>query len=381
MRELSQEFDLWTIGFVQEPHQPTREEREEAVEELGHICRYVRAFRIPTDSNRLAWAGLLAANILSSQPYSAWRFRARGFHRELKDLLDRVQFDIVYADTVATAGHALAAEGEAKLVLNHHNVESSLLRRRAERAATRVHGAYLRHQARKLEAWETRMCPRFDLNQTVSSEDADVLREHAPDARYEVVPNGTDVRYFSPAGEPATGHEMVFAGGGTWMPNRDAMSWFVRDIFPLIARQVPDTVMNVIGSKPPPDVVEAGESDPRIRVHGFVPDIRPILARSSVYVVPIRVGGGTRLKILDAFASGKAVVSTTVGCEGIECVDGVHIRMADTPEAFAASVVGLFENADARLEMEREARQLAERRYAWPIIGSDLRASYRSLLA
>lgn len=381
MLELAKEFDLYTIGFMQRPHQPDAATQAEAKEALGRICEYVSAFRIPSDWSRIRWGSLLAANVFSREPYSAWRFRSRPFRKELETLAAREHFDIIYADTVATAQEALRIAGDARLVLNHHNVESSLLERRAAKAPTPAHRWYLSHQAKKLRAWEQKMCPRFDLNQAVSTQDAEQLRSTAPSTRYEVVPNGTDVEYFTPTSTAPKGHEMVFVGGGTWMPNRDAMSWFVDNIFPLIARQTPDVVMHVVGSNPPPDVVRASDKDPRIRVHGFVPDIRPYLARSAVYVVPIRVGGGTRLKILDAFAAGKAVVSTTIGAEGIDCVDGVHLRQADTPAAFASSVVELFSDPETRRSLEVNGRRLAEERYAWPVIGSRLRSLYRELVS
>lgn len=379
MREISREFDLYNVGFMQRPHQPRLKDQRDATQEIGRMCAHLRTYRIPSDYGAFAWKWLLATNLFSSEPYSAWRFRSREFETHLRTLLERKRFDIVYADTVATAPYALRAKGRAKLVLNHHNVESALLGRRAEKAPTRAHHWYLTHQAAKLREWERRLCAQFDLNQAVSTADAQELRTQAPDARYEIVPNGTDTRYFVPT-DAVAGHEMVFAGGGTWMPNRDAMSWFTREIFPIIGSRVPDAVMHVIGTNPPPMAVAAARRDPRIRIHGFVPDVRPYLARAAVYVAPIRVGGGTRLKILDAFAAGKAVVSTTVGCEGIDCVDGVHIRLADTPDTFADVVVRLFDDSERRRALEREARSLAEQRYAWPIIGSHIRGLYRELV-
>jgi len=380
MRELLKKFDLYTVGFLQRPHYESDQQCLQAIRHMSSMFTWMQVYHIPTDHKRISWYWLLATNILSSSPYSVKRFYSDQFESELDRLLDRVNFDIVYADTVATAHYALRAKGKSKLVLNHHNVESSLLFRRAASAKNPASRWYLNHQAKKMHRWETKVCPQFDINLTVSELDADELRRLASGIRCEVIANGSDIEYFKPS-DGVVGSEMVFAGGGTWLPNRDAMSWFIKEIFPKIIDKVPDAVMNVIGGKPPHDVLKAAEHDKRIKVHGFVPDTRPFLARSAVYVVPIRIGGGTRLKILDAFAAGKAVVSTSLGCEGISCEDGVHICMADTPEAFADKVVELFNNIDDRQKLERNARQLVERAYSWKIIGSRLRSLYRELLS
>lgn len=378
LRELNKECDIYMIGFTQRPHYGSEDEKLEAIAQLKKHCSYLQAFDIPTDYNRIGWYALLLGNILSREPYSVWRFRSRAFDRELDRLLREETFDIVYADTVATAPYALRARGRARLVLNHHNVESTLLLRRADNESNPGSRMYLRHQGRKLRRWEAKMCPQFDVNLTVSSLDADELGRQAPDAHYEVIANGTDTEYFAPRGE-SDGHDMMYAGGGTWYPNRDAMTWFCREIFPLIADKVPDATMNVIGGQPPAEVVAASGADARIKVHGFVPDVRPFMARSSVYVAPIRVGGGTRLKILDAFAAGKAVVSTAVGCEGIDCIDGEHIVIANTPGDIANRVVYLMQHPEKRREIERNARRLAENSYSWHIIGEKLRNLYREI--
>lgn len=379
MKELSKEFDIYNIGFLQMPHYTNEAEKQESIKQIAELCKWQRVFDIPSDNNRLLWYGLLAANFFGTSPYSVWRFRSKEFQRELDDLLKRETFDVVYADTAATAHYALRAKGKAKLVLNHHNVESSLLLRRAASERKSSKRWYLTYQGNKLRKWEEMVCPNFDVNLTVSDLDADELRRYAPGTRYEVIANGSDTDYFMPK-DSSVGLEMMYAGGGTWFPNRDAMTWFVGEIFPEIANRVPDVLMHVIGTKPPEDVVEASRHDPRIMVHGFVPDIRPYMERSAVYVVPIRVGGGTRLKILDAFAAGKTVVSTSIGCEGIACQDRTHIRVADSPQAFADTVVELFSNVSERQALEQNARKLVEQVYSWKVIGSRLRELYRELI-
>lgn len=380
LKELRKEFDVYKIGFIQRPHHSSDIVKKEAITRISEICNGLQAFNIPSDYSRLSWYSLLSANVFSQTPYSAWRFKSKEFENHLNNLLDRERFDIVYSDTAATAHYALRAKGKAKLVLNHHNIESSLLFRRAENATNLFSRCYLRHQANKLRKWESRICPQFDVNLTVSEVDANELRNFAPGIRCEIIANGSDIEYFSPS-DSVAGYEMVYAGGGTWLPNRDAMTWFVDEIFPKIVKRVPDAIMHIIGRNPPKEVRYAAEKDSHIKVHGFVDDIRPYLARSAVYVAPIRIGGGTRLKILDAFASGKAVVSTSIGCEGIECEDRKHIRIVDNSENFSEAVVELLQDSQARQRLEKNARDLVEKTYSWQIIGEQLRSLYRELVA
>ncbi len=380
LKQLQKEFKVCKIGFIQRSHQPEETKKKEAIKRIDELCNYLYAYDIPTDYNRFYWYGLLAANVFSRTPYSVWRFWSRKFESQLDQLIARDKFDIVYADTAATAHYAIRAKGKAKLVLNHHNIESLLLLRRADNASNPASRWYLKHQADKMRRWEMKVCPHFDVNLTVSEVDSIALRGHSPDTRCEVIANGTDIDYFRP-NDNVSGYEMIYVGGGTWLPNKDAMSWFVKDIFPKIVKRLPEAIIHVIGRNPPKEVCYAAEKDSRIKMHGFVDDIRPHLARAAVYVVPIRFGGGTRLKILDAFASGKAVVSTSIGCEGIECEDYKHIRIADFPEKFSETVVELLLDSKARQRLEKNARDLVEKIYSWHIIGEQLRSLYKELVA
>ncbi len=214
----------------------------------------------------------------------------------------------------------------------------------------------------------------------VSDIDIDIFRKMAPDARYELVANGTDIEYFTPLPSPEDSKRLIYAGGMSWYPNADAMEFFAEGISPLVEKDVPSVCLDVLGSHPPTRLVEIAKTKENIKIHGFVDDIREYMRQAAVYIVPIRVGGGTRLKILDAMACGKAVVSTSVGCEGLEVTPDENILIGNTPEEFARQVVRLLKDSTLRNRLELNGRRLVEQKYSWDIIGARLNGIYKSVV-
>jgi glycosyltransferase involved in cell wall biosynthesis len=212
----------------------------------------------------------------------------------------------------------------------------------------------------------------------MSQPDEDILRNISPSVKTVVVPNGVDTEYFTVREEPQE-KAIIYTGGMNMFANKDAVMHLINDIWPRIKQSVPEAVFNVIGQDPPEDLISISKRDESIKVHGFVDDIRPYVAKSAVYVVPLRVGGGTRLKVLDSLSQGKAMVSTSIGCEGIDVTDGLNIHIEDDNRAFADRVIELLNNPQRRQELGAEARKLAEQKYAWPSIGHALHEAYESI--
>ena len=377
IRQAARKNEVHLVALNQRALLPTLEQLDAAVAALREFCAHVCVFPIPSDAHPLRWYGLLLSNLFSREPYSMWRYRSAELAAHVRELASRVDFDAVHIDTIATAPYAELVPGVPRL-LNHHNVESALLLRRASSLRNPLRRGYMAHQGRKLARAEREWVARVEVNAAVSDPDGEILAAMAPDARIVTIPNGTDTFYFTPATAEGS-FELIFAGGQNWYPNRDAMEYFCCEIFPEIRRAEPRAVMHVVGSAPSDAVRRAAASQPGIEIHGFVDDIRPLLARSAVYVVPIRVGGGTRLKILDAAAAGKAIVSTSIGCEGIAVTPGQDILIGDTPEAFARQVLSALGDDGLRRRIESNARRLAEDRYAWDVIGRCLNDVYASL--
>jgi glycosyltransferase involved in cell wall biosynthesis len=211
---------------------------------------------------------------------------------------------------------------------------------------------------------EARVCRRATLTIAVSDTDRALLAATAPGARVCAIPTGVDPAYFAPNGNREVPDTLIFTGSMDWYPNEDAIVHFTEAILPRIRREVPDVTMAVVGRDPTPRLraVAAGAG---VRVTGTVDDVRPYVAKAAVYVVPLRVGGGTRLKIFEALAMGKALVSTRVGAEGLPLVSGEHVLLADDPADFARAVVSLLRDPPRRRALGLAARRLVEERYTW----------------
>jgi glycosyltransferase involved in cell wall biosynthesis len=215
---------------------------------------------------------------------------------------------------------------------------------------------------------------RFGLVLAVSDADRGTFRRlygSAVPAPVFVVKTGVDTSYFAPTATPPRPRHLVFTGSMDWIPNQDAMVHFVRDVLPLVRREEPAVTLSIVGRAPTPAVQALGR-ETGIEVTGAVDDVRPHVAGAAVYVVPIRIGGGTRLKIFEAMAMGKAVVSTTVGAEGLPVTPGADIVIEDEPDRFAAAVIGLLRNDVRRSGLEQRARGLVVQKYDWAAVGAEL---------
>jgi glycosyltransferase involved in cell wall biosynthesis len=215
------------------------------------------------------------------------------------------------------------------------------------------------------------------LNIVVSDEDRRKLRELAPRATIRVLPNGVDVERYSPGLEREEG--LVFVGGTTWFPNRDALAFFHDDILPLIHQRGVRPQVLWIGSASPQDQTRFGRAE-GLSLTGYVRDERPLMQGAACFIVPLRVGGGTRLKILNAWAMGKPVVSTSVGCEGLDARQGENILIADTSEEFAEAVIRVLHDPDLRRRLGSAGREVAKSRWSWKLIGRDMLEAYDGVL-
>jgi glycosyltransferase involved in cell wall biosynthesis len=258
----------------------------------------------------------------------------------------------------------------SRCVLFQHNVEAQIWRRHVEHARTPLHRAYFGLQYKRMEKYEGKVCRQVRRVVAVSDADAEAFRTRYGAADVRTVSTGVDIDYFRPSSNdpqiPAA--DLVFVGSMDWMPNIDGIRWFVAEVLPGIRRHRPAATLAIVGRKPVADIAALGRRDAQIRVTGTVPDVRPWLHGSTVSIVPLRVGGGTRLKIYEAMAARVPVVSTAVGAEGLDVRDGHHIRIADSPAAFAAACLELLGDADRRRAIERAAFDLVASKYSWDAV-------------
>jgi glycosyltransferase involved in cell wall biosynthesis len=250
------------------------------------------------------------------------------------------------------------------------------LRRRADIERREWRRAYLRHQARLMEDSEREWCERVTLNVAVSARDAMALKRIAPGARVSVVPNGVDVNEFRPSRVRARG--VAFVGGLHWFPNADALEHFANDILPHLRASRRDLSVRWIGSATAEQQRHYRERF-GIDVTGHVEDVRSLLSEAACHIVPLRAGGGTRLKILNSWSMEKPVVTTSLGCEGLDAVDGKNILIRDDPRDFAAATLAVLDDGAFAHRLGRGGRATVERAYSWDIIGGDLIESYLDL--
>lgn len=375
LRILSSEFDVTALCFsrtTESQSAGSRRDRAEALAAFGTV----EAFPIPGESSRrrLLWDHL--RSVMTRRPYVRYVYASEPFQERLDAELRSSDFDLAHIDSLDLAGYLNRLVGLPRICV-HHNVESVLLRRRAEAAGSTPARSYLRLQARLLEEDERRWCPELALNVVVSEDDCRILRAIAPTARFEVFPNGVDVEHYHPAEGRDEG--LCFVGGATWFPNRDALVWFSDEVLPVLHRGGHRPTVTWVGKASGEDQREFGKV-PGLDLTGYVEDERPIMRDAACFIVPLRVGGGTRLKILNAWAMGKAVVSTSVGCEGLDARDGENIMIADTAEAFAGAIACVLEDASMRARLGTAARATARASYSWEVIGARMLSTYGSLL-
>lgn len=379
VRQIGRRAELHLLALRQHALCPDQRALERAVAALSPYCTSIRVLALDWERSRARRAALLASLALPGRPYDAARYASAQLHRELARL-SSIAPDAVHVDTVGLAGRRLQMPAPA--VLNHHNVESHMLARRAENAARALPRAVYRWQARAMRSFERRSASRFACNLVVSELDRQRLLEIAPTSRVRVIPNGVDVEYFdAPAHADPESRTVVFVGGQSWYPNRDAARYFLECIWPAVTRREPRARWLVVGRDPCSRVLEAARRDRRIQATGFLEDLRPSVASAAVFVCPFREGGGTRLKLLDALAMRKAIVSTSVGVEGVAVRDRKHVLVADAAETFAERIVELFERPKLRVELGEAGRALVEERYGWGRIGAELLRVYREVAA
>lgn len=303
-------------------------------------------------------------NLASSEPYGIVKFCRAEVRRSLLALLKNADFDVIICDFVIAAG-VIPWDSPLPKILFTHNVEAMIWRRHYEVSSNPLWKAISWLEWRKMASAEARYLRRADYVLTVSDGDRDSFLPIVPSEKISVIPTGVDVEYFRPMRVDEAPDSLVFTGSMDWLPNEDAILYFAEEILPLILRRKPKVWLEVVGRKPSRKLQSLAESNKSIRLTGWVDDIRPFLARGTVCIVPLRIGGGTRLKIFEAMAMGKAVVSTSIGAEGLPVRSGDNISLADTPHDFADAVTLLLEDRDRRKRLGDAARALVEQNYSW----------------
>ena len=306
----------------------------------------------------------LLANLFSSQPYVVSSHLSGQLTARVGKILEEEAFDLVHCEWTPYAANLIPFLHRPCVVMAH-NVESVVWRRNREVERSRLKRYYLGLQWKKMERFERRLLPRFTRVIAVSHQDRNILTSWVSPERVAVVPNGVDTDYFRPVPGNAKPESLVFSGSLDWRPNVDSLLYFLDEIWPLIRAAFPGATMAAVGRNPSASLRARIEKQPSVMLRASVEDVRPHIKGAAVCVVPLRVGSGSRLKILEALAMEKAVVSTSVGAEGLDVEHEKDILIADHPRDFADAVVRLFRDPSYGRALGGAGRLLVEQRYTW----------------
>jgi glycosyltransferase involved in cell wall biosynthesis len=305
----------------------------------------------------------VARSWLSPYPVDLWKWCVPGVRHQVRRLMADRSVDLCIADFLCAVAN-VPLGGAVPVVLFEHNVEHLIWRRLSELEPKSWRRMLLEIEWRKLRRREAKACASSDLTIAVSEQDRHRLASLAPGARVSPIPTGVDTSYFVPDGTAQRPARLVFTGSMDWHPNEDGVLYFIDAILPGIRSEVPEASFAVVGRNPS-DQLRAACGRNGVLITGTVDDVRPFVREAAVYVVPLRAGGGTRLKIFEALSLGKAVVSTTVGAEGLELVSGRDAVIADGAADFARAVVSLLRDPQRREALGTAGRRLVEDRYTW----------------
>jgi polysaccharide biosynthesis protein PslH len=354
----------------------------DAIERAAEYCTdLVRVSTRTSAKGSMRFYAELLRNLFSPLPYAVAKYRSAAMERTIEQLVERDTPDLLVCDFLAPSVN-VPDDLPVASVLFQHNVEATIWQRHAAVAKGRWRRAYLGRQWQRMHAYERAQCRRFSHVVAVSAEDAAAFASDYGTSAVSHVPTGVDTEYFRPSGQAARApREIIFTGSMDWMPNEDAVRYFIADILPIIHAQQPDVSFTIVGRNPSPSIWSLADRHPQVRVTGTVPDVRPFLERAAVIVVPLRVGGGTRLKLFEAMAMEKAIVTTTVGAEGLPVRDDEHLLIADSPDAFAAAVLTVLRDPASGDGLGQRAAALVRSRFGWSRAAEQFADSCRQALA
>ena len=364
LKHLAKKHDVTLFTFYRKHH-------GDAHGALTDVFRRVvcMPLRMPDDRSLLE-AGCYLQNVFSLRPYAIRKFCRPGVAIAIRSLLREEMFDVMVVD-FAIAGGVIPWEDAVPKLLFTHNVEGQIWLRQFQSMKSPLWKAAALREYLAMSRAEQSFARSANHVLTVSEPDRKHFSRFIDPSKITVIATGVDVEFFRPIRHPAESNVLVFTGSMDWSPNQDGMFYLLETIFPSIKRQVPDVQLRIVGRAPSARLRARAARISGVQVTGRVDDIRPYVQDAAVYVVPLRIGGGTRIKIFEAMAMGKAIVATSIGAEGLPVAHGKNILLCDQAEQFASSVVTLLRNPLHRQSLGAAARRLVEDAYSWESVSAD----------
>lgn len=369
LRQLHRSHEIHYVAYA-DPSEP------EGVRRSSEYCSFAYPVDRPIPKRGSPrFFGQMARNLISSLPLAVGRYTSSQMRAQLQALIAKHAFDTVVCDFLSVAPNI---PDLARTILFQHNVETVIWRRHAEHAGSALRRFYFRLQANRMFQCERSVCRAAAHVIAVSENDAEQMKQLFGTSRISSVSTGVDLEYFARPTDYARRGEIVFVGAMDWLPNIDGARWFTSEVLPLIRQKRPGAKLVLAGRSPVPELLALSSADPLIEVTGTVPDVRPYLWSSTISVVPLRIGGGTRLKIYEAMAAGTPIVSTAVGAEGLAVKSGQNILLADTPQAFAACCLDLLESQQKASSLSAAALRTVTDHFSWAQVGRDFESILES---
>jgi len=339
--------------------------RKETVDtKFSKMCRHIELV-----DSKVNVVGALLKSLGFWLPFTVLKRTDKNIKAVIEECISQFDIDVVICDSMYQSMNIPVIDG-VTTVLYEHNIESVIIQRYAQKEPNIFKKFFALIEHNKMRFLQKRMWKRFDLCIACSEKEKKEMAQFAK--KVFVVNNGVDREYFCSTGYAQEDHMIIYTGQIGWFPNEDAVLYFVERVYPFIKGAIPDVRFWVIGNKPSERVKNLTQQDKSITVAGFVEDIRPYMGKAQVFVVPLRIGSGTRLKILEALSMKKAVVSTSVGCEGLDVQNGIHLLVENEPRRFAEAVIKLMNNPEMNASLGDNGRRLVEERYDWKAVFSGL---------
>ena len=377
LKGLTEHFEVLFFGFHDKAGAPAQYAEAEAA--MRALCATVHIERVGAESNRIRLVWDLLSSALTLRPFVAAKYHSPTMRRAITEALSRREIALVHADSLPSGGY-LEGILRPKLLTNH-NIEHARLSSYASIQHSGIKKLALRAQAALTKRYERRLLLAAGNCVVVSEADREGLRLLAPEAQYFLVKNGADTSRPPLPAPPSDGRTALWVGGMNDVYNREAVNYFAKAILPQIRAEVPRFRWRVVGRDPPQSLVElAAKPGSGIELVGFVEDIAHEYAGASMVLVPLTSGGGTKLKVLEAMAMGRAVVTTPIGAEGIEARDGVEMEIADSAEEFARKSTRLLLDPERAARIAHAARRLAEKSYDWRAVNRDMYHAVRQVI-
>lgn len=371
LQELAKQYDIYLLSILR-PGEIIDHENS-----LGKICKEIHG--VPITSNIFAYAYAFTHAITKRLPFVVSKYVTPSLITKYKELVSYINPDLAHFDLLPLGQLARYTPSSVPFVLNEHNVESSLIEQKLATLTSPLQTLIFNRELKYLRIFESSITELADL--TLACSHADKIELETMRAnKVQVIPNGIDTNFLQKNNNALkAGYNLVFLGGMGWYPNRFGLIWFIENVFPLLISKLPDIHLNVIGN-PEPSINIPNEVKEHINILGFVDDFRSTVSESSIMIVPLNLGSGTRLKVLEGMAMGKCIVSTSKGSEGIEVTHGEHLLLANTAEEFCSAIIDCFKSPDLLKKLGSNAQVRAVEMYDWNVIGKDLIKSYDDVM-